>query len=68
MPVPEPDEKPKKGIVTSNQKAKRKELQYDTEDIKAIEEWVKRHVESTWHSLGVSYLPPVPPFILCKKC
>jgi alcohol oxidase len=43
-----------KVTVTSNQKDVRDELQYSTEDIKAIEEWVKRHVETTWHSLGVS--------------
>jgi len=55
VPVPEPDEKPnRKATVTSNQKAKRKELKYSDKDIKAIEEWVKRHVETTWHCLGVS--------------
>lgn len=32
----------------------RDELKYSDEDIKAVEEWVKRHVETTWHSLGVS--------------
>ena len=28
----------------------REDLQYTKEDIKAVEEWVKRHVETTWHS------------------
>jgi len=56
VPLPPPDEKPdRKVVVTSNQKAKRKELKYDADDIKAIEEWVKRHVETTWHCLGVSF-------------
>lgn len=53
-PIPAPDEVPGKGIVTSNRKEKRKELQYSNKDIEAIEEWVKRHVETTWHCLGVS--------------
>jgi len=56
VPVPEPDEKIKPGHVTSSQKAKRTDLEYSTEDIKAVEEWVKRHVETTWHCLGVSYI------------
>ena len=28
----------------------REDLEYTPEDIKAVEEWVKRHVETTWHS------------------
>ncbi|KAK0622695.1 GMC oxidoreductase-domain-containing protein [Immersiella caudata] len=58
VPCPEFDEKPHRGIVTSNQKAKRKELKYDAEDIKAVEEWTKRHVESTWHGLGTCPMAP----------
>lgn len=54
VPVPAPDEIPTEAHVTSNRKAKRRELQYSRKDIEAIEEWVKRHVETTWHSLGVS--------------
>jgi alcohol oxidase len=54
VPVPEPDEKPGRDIVSSNRKEKRKELKYSKKDIEAIEEWVKRHVETTWHCLGVS--------------
>ena len=34
------------------------ESQLSTTDIKAIEEWVKRHVESTWHSLGTCSMAP----------
>ncbi|KAH6855364.1 GMC oxidoreductase-domain-containing protein [Chaetomium sp. MPI-CAGE-AT-0009] len=58
VPVPEPDEKPAKGIVTSNRKAKRKELKYSKKDIEAVEEWVKRHVETTWHCLGTCSMAP----------
>jgi alcohol oxidase len=54
VPVPEPDEKPGRDVVSSNRKEKRKELKYSKKDIEAIEEWVKRHVETTWHCLGVS--------------
>lgn len=28
----------------------REDLKYTKEDIAAVEEWVKRHVETTWHS------------------
>ena len=54
VPVPAADEKPNPLHVTSNRKAKRKELKYSDKDIKAVEDWVKRHVETTWHCLGVS--------------
>lgn len=43
-----------KTTVSSNRADVRESLEYSTEDIKAVEEWVKRHVETTWHSLGVS--------------
>jgi alcohol oxidase len=43
-----------KNTVTSNCKDVREDLPYDENDLKAVEEWVKRHVETTWHSLGVS--------------
>ncbi|KAK3367225.1 GMC oxidoreductase-domain-containing protein [Lasiosphaeria ovina] len=58
VPVPEPDERPNGSLVTSNQKAKRKELQYSNKDITAIEDWVKRHVETTWHCLGTCSMAP----------
>jgi alcohol oxidase len=51
---PEPDKKPGVNILSSNKAFVRDELPYSNDDIKAVEEWVKRHVESTWHSLGVS--------------
>jgi alcohol oxidase len=57
-PLPDPDESRKMGVnvVTSNRVDVRRELKYSKKDIEAVEEWVKRHVESTWHSLGVSGL------------
>jgi alcohol oxidase len=58
VPVPEPDEPVKQGIVTSNHKAKRKDLKYSKKDIEAVEEWVKRHVETTWHCLGTCSMAP----------
>lgn len=44
--------------VSSNRTNIRNELEYSNEDIKAIEEWVKRHVETTWHSLGTCSMAP----------
>ncbi|KAK4218628.1 alcohol oxidase 1 [Rhypophila decipiens] len=59
VPVPPPDEPARRaGIVTSNQKEKRRELKYGENDIRAIEEWVKRHVETTWHCLGTCSMAP----------
>ncbi|KAK3501061.1 hypothetical protein B0T13DRAFT_488299 [Neurospora crassa] len=58
VPVPPADEKPNVLHVTSNRKAKRKELKYSDEDIKAVEDWVKRHVETTWHCLGMCSMAP----------
>ena len=54
--LPEAEKKPEANILNSNKAAVREELKYSESDIKAIEEWTKRHVESTWHSLGVSDL------------
>jgi alcohol oxidase len=59
VPVPEADEKPPlKGVVSSNRKEKRKELKYSKKDVEAVEEWVKRHVETTWHCLGTCSMAP----------
>ncbi|KAK4175183.1 GMC oxidoreductase-domain-containing protein [Triangularia setosa] len=58
VPLPEPDDRPAKGIVSSNRKDKRKELKYTKKDIEAVEEWVKRHVETTWHCLGTCSMAP----------
>lgn len=58
MPV-ESGRPPKANILNSNSQHVYEDLKYSKEDIEHIEEWVKRHVETTWHSLGVS--PPLPP-------
>ncbi len=44
--------------LNSNQTSIREELQYSKEDLLAVEEWVKRHVETTWHSLGTCSMGP----------
>lgn len=49
---------PEVSLLNSNQKEVRTELQYSDDDIRAVEEWVKRHVESTWHSLGTCSMAP----------
>ncbi|KAL1639355.1 Alternative oxidase, mitochondrial precursor [Diplodia intermedia] len=36
----------------------RDDLEYSKDDLDAIEEWVKRHVETTWHSLGTCSMGP----------
>jgi alcohol oxidase len=51
---PVPAKTAEANILNSNKADVREELKYSSEDIKAVEEWVKRHVESTWHCLGVS--------------
>jgi alcohol oxidase len=53
MPI-EAEKAPKANILNSNSQRVYEDLKYSQEDIKQIEEWVKRHVETTWHSLGVS--------------
>lgn len=45
---------PKPSILNSNAREVLHDLEYSNRDIEHIEEWVKRHVETTWHSLGVS--------------
>ena len=60
-----PGKPPKDSFVTSSQTANiREDLEYSKEDIAAVEEWVKRHVETTWHSK-----PPVSniPYPLIKS-
>ena len=54
-----------KATVSSNRSDVREDLKYSNEDIKAVEEWVKRHVETTWHSLGVSHEPSIH---TCTDC
>ena len=45
---------PKVNFLNSNSQNVYEDLKYSKEDIEHVEEWVKRHVETTWHSLGVS--------------
>ena len=56
--LPEADKKAAVNILNSNKHDVRDELKYSESDIKAVEEWVKRHVESTWHSLGTCSMAP----------
>lgn len=62
-----PGKPPKDSFVTSSQTANiREDLKYSKEDIAAVEEWVKRHVETTWHSelpsqSNLTYPPPHNP-------
>ncbi|KAI3394184.1 hypothetical protein diail_3139 [Diaporthe ilicicola] len=57
-PLTKAEKEPMVNYLNSNQKEVREELQYTSKDIEAIEEWVKRHVESTWHSLGTCSMAP----------
>lgn len=45
--------KPKEVYLNSNRQEVWDDLKYSKQDIENVEEWVKRHVETTWHSLGV---------------
>ncbi|TLS31203.1 hypothetical protein PpBr36_02177 [Pyricularia pennisetigena] len=56
--LPPPDKQPEIEVLNSHKKAVYDDLKYSTDDIKAIEEWVKRHVESTWHCLGTCSMAP----------
>lgn len=68
MPL-KPPKAPSVNFLNSNKQDIHEDLKYTEEDIKHVEEWVKRHVETTWHSLGVSApstFPSRPP--PCKEC
>ena len=49
---------PEPNMMNSNQVTIREDLVYSREDLLAIEEWVKRHCETTWHSLGTCSMGP----------
>ncbi|KAL2358498.1 alcohol oxidase p68 [Cryomyces antarcticus] len=53
-----PGKAPETAFLNSNQAAIREDLVYSKEDLNHIEEWVKRHVETTWHSLGTCSMAP----------
>jgi alcohol oxidase len=57
MPVEE-GKPPKISYLNSNQRHLHEDLKYNKKDIEHIEEWVKRHVETTWHSLGTCSMAP----------
>ncbi|KAJ5667398.1 hypothetical protein N7507_003262 [Penicillium longicatenatum] len=44
--------------LNSNRHEARDPIEYTKEDIEHIETWVKRHVETTWHSLGTCSMAP----------
>ncbi|KAL8383385.1 hypothetical protein RB595_006912 [Gaeumannomyces hyphopodioides] len=56
--LPAAAKQPDVQVLNSHKKAVFDELEYSADDIKAVEEWVKRHVESTWHSLGTCSMAP----------
>lgn len=58
LPLAPAETQPTLTSLNSSQKEVRTELKYNTRDIQAVEEWVKRHVESTWHSLGTCSMAP----------
>jgi len=49
---------PKPSMLNSNQQEVREDLPYSKTDIEHIIEWTKRHVETTWHSLGTCSMAP----------
>ncbi|KAL8718119.1 MAG: hypothetical protein Q9225_004711 [Loekoesia sp. 1 TL-2023] len=54
-----PGRAPSASFVSSSQPSTiRDDLKYTSDDIAAVEEWVKRHVETTWHSLGTCSMAP----------
>jgi len=57
MPI-ESGKPPQPSFLNSNQQSIYEDLQYSKKDIEHIEEWVKRHVETTWHSLGTCSMAP----------
>lgn len=54
----EPSKSPAENYLNSNKQGAHPEIQYNEEDIKHIEKWVQRHVETTWHSLGTCSMAP----------
>lgn len=57
MPV-ESGKLPEPHILSSSAKETREQLEYTHADIAHIEKWVKRHCETTWHSLGTCSMAP----------
>lgn len=57
MPL-EKGKAPSPSFLNSNSQHVLEDLHYTTEDIKHVEDWTKRHVETTWHSLGTCSMAP----------
>ncbi|KAF2802128.1 alcohol oxidase p68 [Mytilinidion resinicola] len=57
MPVEE-GRKPEPSLINSSCQDIRDDLEYSNDDIQKIEDWTKRHVETTWHSLGTCSMAP----------
>jgi len=57
MPL-KPPKAPSVNFLNSHKQDLHEDLKYSKQDIKHIEEWVKRHVETTWHSLGTCSMAP----------
>lgn len=54
-----PGRGPNPSFVSSSQPSVvHEDLKYTSADIVAVQEWVKRHVETTWHSLGTCTMAP----------
>lgn len=49
---------PEVNWLNSNQQVKHEPIKYSQEDIAHIEKWVRRHCETTWHSLGTCSMAP----------
>ncbi|KAA8915057.1 putative choline dehydrogenase [Sphaerosporella brunnea] len=49
---------PNPNHLSSNQVSIRGDLEYSKDDDAAIDEWVRRHVETTWHCLGTCSMAP----------
>jgi len=57
MPL-KPGKKSAPNWLSSHQQDKYEDLEYTQQDIEHVQEWVKRHVETTWHSLGTCSMAP----------
>ncbi|PSK46483.1 Long-chain-alcohol oxidase FAO3 [Elsinoe australis] len=57
VPV-EPGKPANPAFLNSSRQMIREDLSYTNDDIEAIMEWVRRHVETTWHSLGTCSMAP----------
>ncbi|KAH6643937.1 alcohol oxidase p68 [Boeremia exigua] len=57
MPL-EKGKAPSPSFLNSNSQHVLEDLHYTNEDIKHVIDWVKRHVETTWHSLGTCSMAP----------